>query len=162
MKTYLAKTFGSVRIALLLFGILLLSRIADMGTTYWFLSHHGWNYDYEANTLQRGLMVKLGFFQAATFNVAISYLLIFTCITVVQILFRLRDYSKRCAQKIGYAMFLGLAGPSFLVSLHNTSSLPFLPLASWDALFLAGMAFSMLAIALPDLRTRKKSIQPLP
>lgn len=62
------RPFGSLKIFILLSGILLLSHMADIGATYYTLAQAGGNLEAEGNTIVRELMHRYGFWAAAVFH----------------------------------------------------------------------------------------------
>jgi len=64
--------FGSLKILLILLVVFLLSRVADLASTYWFLSQAEFDITKEANPLMRLLFRNVGIFGGLLVNLIYS------------------------------------------------------------------------------------------
>lgn len=110
--------FGSLKMLAILAFVLFLGRMADLGSTYWFLSQSGFDLTREGNHISRMLFTSFGFFGSAVAQLFVSWtiLLLFSA----TLFYLLRELNLRLAKIAAAAILISSGvGYIFIVTPHN-------------------------------------------
>jgi len=119
--------FGSLKMLVILVSILFVGRIADLGSTYWFLSQAEFNLANEANLIFRTIFSLCGFFCGATANLFLSVVHILLA-SVVPFHFLRKTRSVRLAKVVSATILISFGIRASLAAIHNFQLFSFLSL----------------------------------
>ena len=113
---WLVLPFGSLKVFVIVVLLFLLSRVADVGSTYWVLSQWGFDFSEEKHPFTRMLFNLIGFWGDAAVNLFLSFILI---LLSACFFYLLRENHTRLAKVAPVATLLSISLISFFVAMGN-------------------------------------------
>ena len=109
--------FGSLKLLAILFAVYTLSRIADLASTYWFLSKAGFDLTEEGNPIMQMVFVHLGVFGGMLFNLIFFPIQLLFVAALCSHIFRRKK--PRFARVLPVAIFVYGSIIGFFIAIDN-------------------------------------------